>query len=115
MAASPTLRPGVREMSTDIVAEVRAEVAAIPAGSVASYGAIAERIGTSPRQVGRAMSLLDEGVPWWRVVHADGTPATCHQGQAPRLLADEGIPMRGTRVDMRRARHRREGPVPPSS
>ncbi|MFD8253038.1 MGMT family protein [Streptomyces werraensis] len=100
-------------MSTDIVAEVRAEVAAIPAGSVASYGDIAERIGTSPRQVGRTMGLLDEGVPWWRVVRADGTPATCHQGQAPRLLAEEGIPMRGTRVDMRRARHRGEGPVPP--
>ncbi len=52
MAASPTLRPEVREMSTDIVAEVRAEVAAIPAGSVASYGDIAEWIGTSPGRWG---------------------------------------------------------------
>ncbi|MCX4624328.1 MGMT family protein [Streptomyces albogriseolus] len=101
-------------MSRDIVAEVREAVAAVPAGSVASYGDIAERIGTSPRQVGRAMGLLDEGVPWWRIVPADGTPATCHEGQAPRLLAAEGTPMRGTRVDMRRARHRGEPPVPPS-
>ncbi|MFC7512682.1 hypothetical protein ACFQV4_30555 [Streptomyces thermocarboxydus] len=36
-----------------------------------------------PSAGGRAMGLLDEGVPWWRVVHADGTPATCHQGQRP--------------------------------
>ncbi|GAA3505482.1 MGMT family protein [Streptomyces albogriseolus] len=101
-------------MSRDIVAEVREAVAAVPAGSVASYGDIAERIGTSPRQVGRAMGLLGEGVPWWRIVRADGTPATCHEGQAPRLLATEGTPMRGTRVDMRRARHRGEPPVPPT-
>ncbi|MGA5880683.1 MGMT family protein [Streptomyces cellulosae] len=101
-------------MRTDIVAEVREAVAAIPSGSVASYGDIAQWIGTSPRQVGRAMCMLDEGVPWWRVVHSDGTPATCHRGQAPRLLAEEGTPMRGTRVDMRRARHRGQTPVPPS-
>ncbi|NUV51275.1 cysteine methyltransferase, partial [Streptomyces sp. CAI-78] len=46
------------------------------------------------------------GLPWWRVVHADGTPATCHEGRAPALLAEEGTPMRGGRVDLGRARHR---------
>ncbi|MFC8269154.1 MGMT family protein [Streptomyces cinereoruber] len=107
MHTSPIPRPAVREARMDIVA-------AIPAGSVVSYGDIAERIGTGPRQVGHAMRLIDEGVPWWRVVHADGTPATCHQGQAPRLLAEEGTPMRGTRVDMRRARHHGDTRVPPS-
>lgn len=103
-------------MSTDIVAEVREAVAAIPSGCVASYGDIAQWIGTSPRQVGRAMGLLDEGVPWWRVVHADGTPATCHQGQAPGCW-----PKRGHRcgahewtcdahgiADRRLSRHRRD-------
>ncbi|WP_069814765.1 MGMT family protein [Streptomyces sp. TP-A0874] len=95
----------------DIVGEVREAVVTIPAGSVASYGDVGERIGAGPRQVGRAMSVLrDENVPWWRVVHADGTPAMCHRGQAPRLLAEEGTPMRGTRVDMGRARHRWEPP-----
>lgn len=88
------------------VDDVREAVLAIPAGSVASYGDIGRRIGVGPRQVGRAMSLLDENVPWWRVVYADGTPASCHDGLAPELLVDEATPMRGKRVDMQRARYR---------
>lgn len=89
-----------------IVEEVREAVLEIPPGRVASYGDVGRRIGAGPRQVGRAMSLLADGedLPWWRVVHADGTPASCHDGQAPRLLADEGTPMSGARVDMKRAR-----------
>ncbi|MFI8306213.1 MGMT family protein [Streptomyces sp. NPDC085927] len=86
--------------------DVREAVLAVPAGSVASYGDIGGRIGVGPRQVGRAMSLLDENVPWWRVVHADGTPSTCHDGRAPELLSGEATPMCGTRVDMQRARYR---------
>lgn len=84
--------------------DVREAVIAIPAGFVASYGDIGKRIGVSPRQVGRAMSLLDDSVPWWRVVHADGTPPSCHNGRAPGLLTEEGTPMQGRRVDMKRAR-----------
>lgn len=89
-----------------ITADVREVVLTISPGSVASYGDIGLRIGTGPRQVGRAMSLLDGSVPWWRVVHADGTPATCHDGTARELLKAEGVPMRGARVDMNRARQR---------
>ncbi|WP_169790632.1 MGMT family protein [Streptacidiphilus carbonis] len=88
-----------------LVEEVREQVLAIPAGCVASYGDIGERISAGPRQVGGAMGQLDDGVPWWRVVHGDGTPASCHGGRAPELLRAEGTPMRGTRVDMQRARH----------
>jgi methylated-DNA-protein-cysteine methyltransferase related protein len=41
-------------------------------------------------------------VPWWRVVHADGSLA---KGDRQRsLLEDEGVPFRGTRVDMAVAR-----------
>jgi alkylated DNA nucleotide flippase Atl1 len=90
------------------VDEVREAVLTIPAGSVASYGEIGRHLGMGPRQVGRAMSLLgeDTGLPWWRVVHADGTPATCHEGRAPALLAVVGTPMGGGGVDLGRARHR---------
>lgn len=90
---------------THLVEDVREAVAAIPPGAVASYGDIAEGIGAGPREVGRAMSLLGDTVPWWRVVHADGTPASCHGGRAPELLRQDGTPMRGARVDMTRARH----------
>lgn len=87
-----------------VVDEVREAVAAIPAGRVMTYGDIGARIGAGARQVGRAMGLLDGTVPWWRVVHADGTPATCHGGTAPDLLRAEGTPLTRTRVDIRRAR-----------
>ena len=87
-----------------IIEDVREAVMDIPAGFVASYGDIGKRIGAGPRQVGRTMSLLDDSVPWWRVVYADGTPASCHSGRAPGLLNDEGTPMLGARVDMKRAR-----------
>ncbi|KAB8194863.1 cysteine methyltransferase [Nonomuraea phyllanthi] len=89
-----------------LIEDVREVVTAIPAGSVASYGDIGKRIGAGPRQVGWAMSMIEGGVPWWRVVYADGTPASCHGGRALELLNDEGTPMLGGRVDMERARHR---------
>lgn len=98
-----------------IVEDVREAVIAIPAGFVASYGDIGRRIGVGPRQVGRVMRSLGDGVPWWRVVHADGTPATCHGGQAPGLLSDERTPMLGARVDMKRARWWQAQTVPVSS
>lgn len=83
--------------------DVREAVSAIPPGRVMSYGDIGKQIGVGPRLVGRAMSLID-GVPWWRVVHADGAPATCHDGQALALLRAEGAPLIGGRVDMKHAR-----------
>lgn len=45
----------------DRVAEVRAVVAAIPAGRVAPYGEIGQAVGIGPRQAGRAVSLLGGG------------------------------------------------------
>ena len=86
------------------VDDVREAVCSIPAGAVASYGDVGRRANVGARQAGRAMSLLDEGVPWWRVVYADGTPPYCHGGRAPVLLRAEGTPMHGARVDMSRAR-----------
>ena len=38
---------------------------------------------------------------WWRVVHADGSPATCHGGTAVEHLLADGVPLTGRgRVDM---------------
>lgn len=88
----------------DLEHAVREVIMSIPAGRVASYGDIGNRIGVGPRQVGRAMGLMDDSLPWWRVVRADGTPAACHGGQATHLLAAEGTPLLIKRVDMDRAR-----------
>jgi len=87
-----------------LAGEVRATVVRIPPGAVATYGDIARVLGVGPRQVGQAMRMLDDGIPWHRVVHADGTPAPCRGGQARRLLRAEMTPMTGGRVDMGVAR-----------
>jgi alkylated DNA nucleotide flippase Atl1 len=80
-------------------------VEAIPPGRVMAYGDIAEFVGSGgPRQVGRVMSTWGGAVPWHRVVHADGRPATCHDGAALAMLRADRTPMRGDRVDMARAR-----------
>jgi alkylated DNA nucleotide flippase Atl1 len=88
----------------ELVLEV---VERIPAGRVMSYGDIAEYLGLGgPRQVGRVMSTQGGGVPWWRVIRADGRPLPGHERRALERYAAEGTPLRpdGTRVDMRRAR-----------
>jgi alkylated DNA nucleotide flippase Atl1 len=84
-------------------------VDAIPPGQVMAYGDIAEYLGAGgPRQVGRVLSQHGGGAPWWRVVHADGTPAPGHDFAALPHYLDEGTPLRSAeppvRVDMRRAR-----------
>ncbi|WP_300611850.1 MGMT family protein [Trebonia sp.] len=84
-------------------------VDAIPPGQVMSYGDIAEYLGAGgPRQVGRVLAAYGGGVAWWRVIHADGTPAPGHQTAALAHYLAEGTPLRSARppvrVDMRRAR-----------
>jgi alkylated DNA nucleotide flippase Atl1 len=84
-------------------------VDAIPPGRVMSYGDIAEYLGDGgPRQVGRVMALWGAGVAWWRVIHADGTPAPGHEYAALAHYRQEGTPLRSgekpVRVNMRRAR-----------
>ena len=79
----------------------------IPAGSVMSYGDVAEYLGAGgPRQVGQVMSRSDGELPWWRVLHADGSPPQGKELQCLELLRAEKVPMRpdGARVDMRLAR-----------
>lgn len=79
----------------------------IPPGWVMSYGDVAEFVGLGgPRQVGRVMSAQGGGVPWWRVIRADGSPLAGHERRALEHYREEGTPMRtdGTKVDMRRAR-----------
>lgn len=89
----------------EYVERVLALVEQIPPGRVMSYGSIAEVVGVGgPRQVGRVMALESGGVPWWRVIRADGGLPTCHGGEALEIHRSEGTPMRGPgRVDIARA------------
>ncbi|MEU7749073.1 MGMT family protein [Nonomuraea sp. NPDC049158] len=81
-------------------------VESIPPGMVMSYGDIAEYLGEGgPRQVGQVMSTWGGGVPWWRVVHSDGTGAgPDHVRRCLEHWREEGTALRGERVDMRQAR-----------
>jgi alkylated DNA nucleotide flippase Atl1 len=94
----------------DFASHVLDVVDSIPPGRVMSYGDIAEYLaeGGGPRQVGRVMASYGGAVPWWRVIHADGTPAPGHDSVALRHYLAEGTPLRSARppvrVDMRRAR-----------
>jgi alkylated DNA nucleotide flippase Atl1 len=103
-------RPGPADAG-EFASRVLDVVDAIPPGMVMSYGDIAEYLGQGgPRQVGRVMALWGGGVPWWRVIHADGSPPPCHERAAVSKYREEGTPMRPgaagvpSRVDMRRAR-----------
>jgi alkylated DNA nucleotide flippase Atl1 len=79
----------------------------VPSGRVVAYGDVARMLGEGgPRQVGRVMALWGGGVPWWRVVRADGRPAAGHEREALRRLRGERAPLvaGGDRVDMALAR-----------
>jgi alkylated DNA nucleotide flippase Atl1 len=93
---APDTRP--RRSLFDAVVEC---VSAIPPGRVLSYGDVAELLGTrAPRAVGRALALAGGGIPWWRVVRANGSFAPhLAPAQAQRLGA-EGVPVIAGRVDM---------------
>ncbi|ABL80995.1 MGMT family protein [Nocardioides sp. JS614] len=84
-------------------------VESVPRGRVTTYGAIAEVVGEllgggGPRQVGSVMSAHGGAVAWWRVVHADGSPPTCHDGEAPQAYLEESTPLRPSgRIDLARA------------
>ena len=70
-------------------------VAAIPYGRVMTYGDIAEAIGFPYRArfVGYAMRVCPEGLPWHRVVKADGSVAGGEWAQIRRMLLErEGVP-----------------------
>jgi len=89
----------------EYVEAVLSAVEQIPLGRVSSYGDIAARVGRGgPRQVGQVMSHYGSAVPWWRVVRADGRPATGHEEEALRHLREEDVAVLGDRVDLGKAR-----------
>ncbi|MFF3222890.1 MGMT family protein [Nocardia suismassiliense] len=89
----------------DQVERVRALVASIPPGRVATYGDIAAAAGLStPRTVGWIMRTDAADLPWHRVIGAAGKPAAHLADRQLRLLAAEGVPIREGRVNLRAAR-----------
>jgi alkylated DNA nucleotide flippase Atl1 len=79
--------------------EVLERVRSIPEGFVRTYGDVSPG---APRFAGTVLFHVDEpDLPWWRVVRADGSLAKGDRQRA--LLQAEGVPSRGSRVEMTRA------------
>jgi alkylated DNA nucleotide flippase Atl1 len=93
-------RGGGRDAPSTRPEDVLARVRAIPEGFVRAYGDLCPG---APRFAGSVLHDTDEpGLPWWRVVRADGSLAKGTRQR--RHLEAEGVPFRGERVDMRVAR-----------
>ncbi len=68
----------------------------LPEGRVTTYGDLLPR---RSRYAGSVLAAVSEpGLPWHRVVRADGSLAKGERQR--RLLEAEGVPFRGIRVDM---------------
>jgi methylated-DNA-protein-cysteine methyltransferase-like protein len=89
-------------MDEEIHNRVREVIASIPAGTVATYGDIAELAkAPSPRLIGRILAEDGHDLPWHRVLRANGTAAPhLAEEQLARLRA-EGVSIDGERVDLR--------------
>jgi methylated-DNA-protein-cysteine methyltransferase-like protein len=99
-------------MPTDFTRRVSAAVRRLRRGEVATYGEIAEEAGfpDAARAVGNVLASVD-GLPWWRVVRADGLLTGDHGAQQTRLLQREGIVIERDRVGAPRLQSRRgQGP-----
>ncbi len=100
-------------MDEQIHERVRELIAAVPAGSVVSYGDIASMAGApSPRLVGRILAEDGHDLPWHRVLRADGTPAPHLQHEQLELLRAEGVLADGNKIDMRTYRWAEAKPAP---
>jgi methylated-DNA-protein-cysteine methyltransferase related protein len=68
----------------------------VPSGFVTTYGDLSPG---APRFAGTVLAACeDPGIPWHRVVRADGSLAKGTRQR--RLLEAEGVPFRGARVEM---------------
>jgi methylated-DNA-protein-cysteine methyltransferase-like protein len=86
--------------SSERARRVLDRVRAIPPGFVRTYGDLSPG---APRFAGAVLASCDDSsVPWHRVVRADGSLAKGERQR--RRLEDEGVPLRGERVDMGIAR-----------
>lgn len=94
----------LNKMESSFFRDVYRIVGQVPPGKVVSYGQIARLLGNprAARQVGWAMRRCPDGLPWQRVVGADGSVAG---GMFPEiresLLRAEGVVFRPDgRIDM---------------
>jgi alkylated DNA nucleotide flippase Atl1 len=96
----------VAAITDEQVENVRALVASIPAGRVATYGDIADAAElSSARIVGWIMRTDSSDLPWHRVLGASGRPAAHIATRQLELLRAEGVLAIDGRVRLAEVRH----------
>ncbi|TME82081.1 MAG: MGMT family protein [Chloroflexi bacterium] len=86
------------EKKRSFVEAVRAVVRDVGRGQVVSYGEVARRAGypRAARAVGNVLAN-SLGLPWWRVVRANGELAAHGREEQARRLRREGVAVRDGR------------------
>ena len=81
---------------------VVAVIGEIPHGETSTYGEVAEEAGFpgAARAVGNIMRTVP-GLPWWRVIAANGRLVPGLEAEHTQRLRSEGILVRNGRVSMR--------------
>jgi methylated-DNA-protein-cysteine methyltransferase related protein len=96
----------VAPITDEQVERVRALVASIPTGRVATYGDIATAAGlSSPRIVGWIMRTDSLDLPWHRVITASGRPARHLTSRQLEMLRAEGILAVDGKIALDEVRH----------
>lgn len=93
-------------ITDDQVERVRALVAEIPPGKVATYGDIATAAElSSPRIVAWIMRTDSSDLPWHRVIRSSGRPAPHLATRQLELLRAEGVLATDGRISLADARY----------
>ena len=85
---------------TELTERIRREVGRLQPGEVVSYAEVARRAGSAraARAVGTVLAEHGDGLPWWRVVHRDGSLAAPNRVEQRRRLEAEGVDVVDGRV-----------------
>ncbi|MEU5693738.1 MGMT family protein [Actinosynnema sp. NPDC020468] len=92
-------------MDEQLHEKIRDTVRSIPAGSVATYGDVADLArAPSPRLVGHVLNEDGHDLPWHRVLRANGTCAPHIAEEQLQRLRSEGVLDDGGKVNLRKYR-----------
>lgn len=88
---------------TPFETDVLAMIAGLASGEIVTYGEVAAEVGKpgAARAVGSTLRRHGAGVPWWRVVAANGRLVPGNERRHAEKLAAEGVAVRNGRVVMR--------------
>ena len=92
--------PRATRRDADFRQKVEAAIKALTAGEVVSYGEIAEQAGFpgAARAVGGILRDASPGLPWWRVIAADGRLVSPSAKEQAKRLRAEGVRVADGRV-----------------